>query len=187
MLHTSSSALDNLQTTVQQFFELESLGVRYTENLLESAADKRARHVLESTTTRIGSQYQTGLLWKADNVTLPESKSMATNRLLGIERKIKQNPDFEARYKNIMDGYLQKGYARRLSEEEANTTNSRTWYLPHFAITNPNKPDKMRVVFDAAAVANGVSLNSMLLKGPDLNRPPFFINSAWAELESVQT
>ena len=33
---------------------------------------------------------------------------------------------------------------------------------------NPNKPDKLRAVFDCAAVYHGTSLNDQLLQGPDL-------------------
>lgn len=43
------------------------------------------------------------------------------------------------------------------------------WYLPLFGVYHPKKPNKIRVVFDSSAPYEGVSLNSVLLTGPDLN------------------
>lgn len=42
-----------------------------------------------------------------------------------------------------------------------------SWWLPVFAVVNPKK-EKPRIVYDAAAKYSNVSLNSVLLTGPDL-------------------
>src|SRR5699024_1834473 len=56
----------------------------------------------------------------------------------------------------------------KLSREEATSLpENKVWYLPHFAVVNPNKK-KMRIVFDASAKSNGHCLNDYLLTGPDL-------------------
>jgi hypothetical protein len=61
-----------------------------------------------------------------------------------------------------------KGFARKLTKLEADMATPLTWYIPHHGVINPNKPGKVRVVFDAAATCNGTSLNESLLTGPDL-------------------
>lgn len=76
-----------------------------------------------------------------------------------------KDPNYAKAYCNKMQEYIDKVYLRKLSETEAKKTSSKTWYLPYFGIIYPNK---IRIMFDAAAKANGVSLNDHLLPGPDL-------------------
>lgn len=120
---------------------------------------------------KIRDRYQTGLLWKNDVVELPESYNMALKRLINIEKRIARDQEFAKAYRDNIDSYVKKNYARKLQPHEVIKSNPRTWYLPHFAVANPHKPDKFRLVFDAAATSHGVSLNSQLLKGPQEYRP----------------
>ena len=46
---------------------------------------------------------------------------------------------------------VSKGHARQMTLEEAEATSLSTWYLPHHAVLNPNKPRKVHIVFDATA------------------------------------
>lgn len=69
-----------------------------------------------------------------------------------------------------MNEYLSKGHAAKLTSGELLPTEEKfVWYLPHHPVFHPRKPGKVRVVFDCAANFLGVSLNDMLLQGPDLN------------------
>lgn len=80
---------------------------------------------------------------------------------------MKSNPKLASNLLQQMSEYVVKGYARKLTDEELKLSFPRTWYLPVFAVSNPNKPGKLRMVWDAAAEVYGRSLNSCLLKGPD--------------------
>ncbi|XP_055632506.1 uncharacterized protein LOC129772981 [Toxorhynchites rutilus septentrionalis] len=66
-----------------------------------------------------------------------------------------------------MADYVAKGYVRKLTKEDLQQPHKRVWYLPVFPVRNPNKPSKLRLVWDAAATSHGISLNDLLLKGPD--------------------
>lgn len=96
---------------------------------------------------------------------------MCLRRLTCLERKLKGNPELYTVFKNKIDQYLYKGYIQKLSDAHVCQSEGRVWYLPIFSVFNRNKPGKSRLVWDAAAKVDGLSLNSFLLKGPDMLSP----------------
>ena len=89
-------------------------------------------------------------------------------RLKSLEKKFKKNPEFYKSYKNTMKDYINKGHASKLLLEELKQTASHTNYIPRQGVKNVNKPEKVRVVFDAGAKFQSTSLNENLFEGPDL-------------------
>ena len=65
-----------------------------------------------------------------------------------------------------MEDIIKRGDAERVPEEELN--NHPVWYIPHHGVYHPQKPGKIRVVFDCSARFQDTSLNDHLLTGPDL-------------------
>ncbi|XP_058456653.1 uncharacterized protein LOC131434039 [Malaya genurostris] len=154
---------------VRDYIATEDCGVS-SKILLESDSDKRANMLLEQTTVRIGNRFTTGLLWRHDYVELPDSYMMAIRRLECLERRMHRNETLKENIHRQIAEYQQKGYAHCASTEELESADPRRiWYLPLGAVTNPNKPGKVRLIWDARV--NGISLNSVLLSGPDLLTP----------------
>ena len=60
---------------------------------------------------------------------------------------------------------IEQGYCEKV---EFSGGPGRACYLPHHGVYHPDKPGKIRVVFDYSAKFNGVSINDSLLQGPDL-------------------
>lgn len=168
--YESDSILDE---EVRKYFTLESLGVSSQHSDILSGEEQQAIKIMEQTTKFNGTKYEIGLLWKYQFISLPNSFEMAKGRLEHLQHKLKKQPKLSDIVDHLMNEYIQKGYAEVISDEELfqQKEKNKCWYLPMFIVQNPNKPDKIRLVWDAAAKIRNISLNSMLLKGPDALLP----------------
>ena len=153
---------------IQKFWDTESFGVRHHQQHPSSADDRNAMKKLEENTKHIDGHYQVPMLWKSNDVHFPDNRQMAKRRLDSLEKRYDREPDFKKLYVQTMNTYIEKGFARKMTSVEAKNTSAKTWYLPHFGVINPNKPGKVRIVFDAAASYKETSLNDNLVTGPDL-------------------
>ncbi|XP_055618958.1 uncharacterized protein LOC129764157 [Toxorhynchites rutilus septentrionalis] len=156
----------DLHDAVKQFYDIEEIGSGNVT--LRSKEEQRALDLLEQTTVRVGEKFETGLLWAKDDVELPNSYTMALRRLECLEKKMQRDPVLKENVFRQIREFVSKGYIHKATMNELNEANPRRiWYLPLGVVVNPKKPEKIRIVCDAAAKVDGVSLNSMLLKGPD--------------------
>ncbi|XP_058809946.1 uncharacterized protein LOC131675118 [Phymastichus coffea] len=152
--------LDNI---VHRYLEYESLGIEQAKPSQDK--NERAIAILEATTRKTGSEWETGLLWKEGLMPELNSRATALRRLYSLERKLDNNPSFATRYYKEMERLIENGYVEKVKE---NVRRPRVWFVPHFGVENPNKPDKVRLIFDAAARTGGVSMNDLLETGPGL-------------------
>ena len=155
---------------IERFWNLEDYGAVKSGEKPLSVEDKRALKIIEDTTCLIDGHYEVGLLWKDDEPRLPNNRDMANQRSESLRHRLRKsgNEEMAAKYCEAMDGYINKGFARKLSEEELTSESDTCWYLPHHPVTNPTKPGRMRIVFDAAAEYNGTSQNKNLIHRPDM-------------------
>ena len=157
-----------LDEALERFWKIEDNVISGAKKEL-SVDDKRALQIIDETTRFVNGHYEVGLPWKDADPKLPDNRNMAERRLEMLKRRLlkPENNDLALKYRETMQGYIDKGYARKLTDDEVEVEGPVLWYLPHHPVTNPNKPGKVRIVFDAAAEFEGASLNKALLQGPD--------------------
>jgi hypothetical protein len=159
---------EDLNDQVKKFWKLEAKEVNVDQPVL-SEDDLRGQRILDSSIVHVGDRYQVGLMWKNDNVELPNNRQVALKRLFSLERRFARDADFARKYDAVVQEYVNLGHARLLSAEEAKSVTSKTWYLPHHGVVNlSSSTTKVRVVFDGAAEHEDISLNANLLRGPNL-------------------
>ena len=160
--------MSNINTVLQKFWEVDCSAIEGTPL---SCENKRILEYTENTIQLVDGRYRVSIPWKGDRMVLPNNYSMALRRLQNLEKTLVKNPEIAKSYQETICRYLYRGYIKKIEQTE---TLKASWYLPHFAITKPGRTTtKTRIVFDASAKCNGISLNDVIHQGPKLQQELF--------------
>lgn len=105
------------------------------------------------------------LPFRPDKPKLPNNRSAVQRRAKILGSSLSKDTAKRQLFLKFMEKVFQSGHAEKapnlLPEEEC-------WYLPIFGVFHPQKPGRVRCVFDSSAKQNNISLNDVLITGPDL-------------------
>ena len=158
---------EELRQQLERLWKTDFEDTEVETKVCASVEDKRALEIMEGSLQQVNGHFQVALPWRHDPPYLPNNRTMAERRALLLKRRLMKDEDLLEKYRTTMNGYIEKGHAEMVPEEELNTKSRPVWFLPHHPVTHPLKPDKVRVVYDCAAKFGQTALNQQLLQGPD--------------------
>ena len=132
-----------------------------------SVDDERWLSVVKTGCRKVDSHYEIPLPVRKEIATVPNSKRYTWKRTDNLLKRLRRDESLMGMYDECINDMLEKGYAERVPVSET-VDKDQVWYLPHFFVTHPAKPNKLRVVFDCAAKVRNVCLNDLLIAGPKL-------------------
>lgn len=147
-----------------QVFDLDFRNENSDLDRSMSVEDKQVLALAQQTIELVNGHYQLRLPWKVNWRQTPESRTTSERRLSGLRRRLSQNESLRQQYTEILASYEAKGYVRKVRDDRSVIRR----FVPHHPVLNPQKPNKVRIVFDCAAKSYGTSLNDCLYSGPDM-------------------
>lgn len=167
--------LEDLNELIPKFWRLEELTTIRTLTVEEKESEQHFRQTMARTQA---GRYLVKLPFRNNSlVQLGESKALALNRFLSLERRLSKNPQLYKKYTEFMQEYIRLGHME-VADRQIETRGfqgrgenfGRNYYIPHHPVINDNsRMTKLRVVFDASMkTTTGISLNDCILVGPML-------------------
>ncbi|GFW76734.1 integrase catalytic domain-containing protein [Trichonephila clavipes] len=166
-LYKCETRLDDLEDTLKQFFELESLGIKDDPCYRK---DDQAMNIFKETVQYNNNRYVVELPFRKHWNELSNNIYVAKQRFQSLWRRLRRNKTLYTQYKETIQDYLNQGIIEKDKDTEINV-HKPMYYLPHQAIKKEGRvTTSTRIVFDAAShQANELSLNDCLWPGPKLN------------------
>ncbi|XP_052071218.1 uncharacterized protein LOC127709652 [Mytilus californianus] len=162
-----SSVKEIIPSEVARMMELD-FSDRNIDKISFSFDDKRFISILNEGISVENGHYVMPLPFKDKNPPiLPNNKNIAVTRLNQLKGRLQRDKTYRNHYFTSMNDFIEKGYVEKVESSEQDI-DGHVWYIPHHGVYHPQKPDKVRVVFDCSARYQDHSLNDHLLQGPDL-------------------
>ena len=164
--HSEPSSYHDIDSKLERLWQWEDSQF-YDQRRGLSAADKSVIELWEKETKQsVKGHYILPIPFRKPLKLLPDNRGQAVIRLTSLQRRLAKDPELNQKYSDNIKSMLDKGYAERVPRVHTGVK-GQIWYIPHHAVVTPSKP-KPRIVFDAAAKRFNVSLNDVVLSGPDL-------------------
>ena len=90
---------------VENWWKTESFATKFNRDVPRSTEDERALKLLEEITNFRADldHYETGLLWKDEEVMLPNNRLLAEKRLTNLERSLDKDSERAKAYYDTVD------------------------------------------------------------------------------------
>ena len=145
--------LYNADFTEKPIMLRNGINEKLSEVLVE---DMSFLKIMNQGCSRIGDHYVLPLPFKDTRVNLPNNRWVAEKHVQSLKKKLQKDKKFHLDYKTFMNNLFEKRYARVCpTDAESNSS----WCIPRNGVYHPNKPDKMRVVYDCSSEFQGRGLN----------------------------
>lgn len=87
--------LQKLHEVVKRNLQIDSIGINNLEINTKTKEDIKRLGILETTSERIGNLFEIELLWKNEEIIIPQGKPTALHRLRCLERKIDNDDNLQ--------------------------------------------------------------------------------------------
>ena len=163
---TTAEESKQLDAQLKAFWDLESFGIEAKETSVSAQ--------FQSTVRFVDGRYEVNLPWKNPDVILSDNYNLCLRRLRSLLRRLRKEPHMLKRYEAVIMEQLENGIIEEVDPGIAD--GQHVHYLPHHAVVRYDKDTtKLRVVYDASARSDGMSLNDCLHVGPKFNQKIFDI------------
>ena len=132
-IHVSGN--DQLNETLQAFWNLESIGIKADdEPLLNRTEETFLNNFKESLTIKDG-RYEVSIPWKEDQViSLKNNYVQAERRLFSLEKKLLEEPSKAKIYQDAINRCVEDGIAEEVSASEINPADKRPVFISHITL-----------------------------------------------------
>ena len=156
----TTGASRSIREHLSKFWDIESLGPIGSD----SVYDEFKENVVYNK-----ERYQGSLPFKEGHPLLPDDFLLSKQRLKSLLTRLKSKPEILAEYDPILCEQECLDIGETVPEEELKGKAGEITYIPHKEIIRRDKSTtRLRVVYDASATCNGISLNQCLHAGPSL-------------------